>query len=109
MAVGYLADVLRRLLEAATEQQPEPARYTLSGGLTISVRLAADLVGLQLSRAGEPGPSEQEWRTVLRHWPTPLGDVPFDRIVLRGKVYPQAYFPAQPGLPLGTSPRPDKE
>jgi hypothetical protein len=46
----------------------EPARVRLPKGLTISVKVDDDLVGVQLARA-DVYPSTNEWKTVINQWP----------------------------------------
>lgn len=68
-----LKETMARLLAQAQAADGSPRRVHLWRGLRIDVRVMDGKVYLQLSR-GHVAPSEQELKTVLKHWPVGAPD-----------------------------------
>jgi len=66
-----LAAILSEMLYNAGKMPGSPVRRYLSHGLRVDILVSqAGKDFLQISRPGTTFPSEQEWTTVLKNWPT---------------------------------------
>jgi hypothetical protein len=62
---------MKDLLAEAQARPGIPARLRLSNNLLVSVGIDHGLAELSISRSST-FPSERDWQTIRRHWPTPL-------------------------------------
>ncbi|MCC6192237.1 MAG: hypothetical protein IT318_24665 [Anaerolineales bacterium] len=81
-------------------------RIELKGGLRITVYIdGAGAAHVMLARDGAKGPSDDEARTVLAHWPEPIaGPVTWERAAGRLAAWMTATLPKTNQLSLFDSP-----
>jgi len=64
-----LTKLIRELLKRAATQPCVPCRAELAHGLRVEIKIIGDKTHLLLARQGASYPSNQEWKTVMAHWP----------------------------------------
>jgi len=73
-----LTNLIRQLIDDT--RQGKPARRRLNQGLHVSILQRPNAYTLIISR-DKVYPSEQEWKTVLKHWPYHVEHIQPSRII----------------------------